>query len=102
MKNRPHATQQPCRTGLPGCPQQTSGDGARAIPTQQVTSQSPLYAATSGDGANPLGNAISHERAGRELRQPYFFFSLWTVCFRSRGEYFLTFSFSPPVFRRSV
>ena len=32
----------------------------------------------------------------------YFFFSLWTVCFRSRGDYFFTLSFSPPDFRRSV
>lgn len=32
----------------------------------------------------------------------YFRFSLCSVCFRSRGEYFLTFSFSPPVFRRRV
>jgi GT2 family glycosyltransferase len=37
------------------------------------------------------------ETAARYLR-----FSLCTVCLRSRGEYFLTFNFSPPVFRRSV
>ena len=32
----------------------------------------------------------------------YFFFSTWTVCLRSRGQYFLSFSFSPPGLRRSV
>ena len=30
----------------------------------------------------------------------YFFFSVCIVCLRSRGLYFLSFSFSPPILRR--
>lgn len=40
--------------------------------------------------------------AARSATRNYFFFSLCSVCFRSRGEYFLSFNFSPPLLRRSV
>ncbi len=40
--------------------------------------------------------------AGAAAPFGYFFFSLWSVCLRSRGEYFLILSFSPPLLRRRV
>src|SRR5262249_32550731 len=38
----------------------------------------------------------------RSARGTYFFFSVWIVCLRKRGEYFFNLSFSPPGLRRRV
>jgi len=46
-------------------------------------------------GQIPLGAPLA-------VRANYFFFSVCSVCFRSRGEYFFNVSFSPPGFRRIV
>ena len=41
-------------------------------------------------------------RATELAKRGYFFFSVCSVCLRSRGLYLLSLSFSPPVLRRSV
>ena len=51
-----------------------------------------------------MGNLAGIRRSDfhRRTRAGYFFFSVCQVCLRSRGQYFFSFSFSPPGLRRSV